>query len=334
MQTSPQKLILTGDIGGTNARFALFSGGQYIETSLRTLPVTDNADLADTIAACFSMLDHEPKAVSRIALSVASTTYEDLVELTNNNVSFRVSDLVARFGLQQAKVINDFTAVALGVVSLPEQHVQLLHKGTVSPDAPRAVLGAGTGLGVSGLINAGTHWIPLQGQGGHVSMAAQSSRELAIHNIIADDIGHVSAERYLSGPGIVRVYNAICELEGTEPQFVKASEITAAGMDSSCEICSEVLRLFYKYLGVVAGDLALTLGSLGGIYIAGGIVPQLQQHFIDSDFLYWLHYKGRFSDLVKDMPVWLVTGEEPALFGACQCLNPYYDQLGYTVHAC
>lgn len=327
-------LVLTGDIGGTNARFALFSDGRYVDTSLRTLAVADHPDLADTIAACFSMLDHEPKAVSKIALSVASTPYDDLVELTNNDVSFRVSDLVARFGVRQAKVVNDFTAAALGVLSLPEQNRLLLHQGADNSDAPRAVLGAGTGLGVSGLINAGTHWIPLQGQGGHVTMTAQTSRELAILNIIADDIGHVSAERYLSGPGMVRVYNAICELAGAEPQFAKASDITAAAIDESCEICCEVLSLFYKYLGVVAGDLAVTLGSLGGIYIAGGIVSHLGDHFIQSDFLYWLHFKGRFSDLVKDIPVWMVTGDEPALFGACQCLNPYYDKLGYTVHAC
>ena len=254
--------------------------------------------------------------------------------LTNNNVSFRVSDLVARFNLKQARVVNDFTAAALGVVSLPEQSLQLLHQGTVDNDAPKAVLGAGTGLGVSGLVSAGTHWIPLQGQGGHVTMVAQTERELAIRNVIAEEIGHVSAERYLSGPGTVRVYNAICELEGVAPEFTKASEITAAAIDGSCSISEEVLRLFCKYLGIVAGDLAVTLGSSGGIYIAGGIVPHLGEYFINSDFLYWLHYKGRFSEFVKDMPVWLVTGNEPALFGAHQSLEPFYDNLGYTVHAC
>ncbi len=327
--------VLTGDIGGTNARFALFTEGQYIESSLRTLPVAEHPDLADTIAAYCVMAGEDAKAISKIALSVASTAeYADFMELTNNNVSFRVSDLVARFGLQQARVVNDFTAAALGIVSLPEQNLQLLHQAKVDSDAPKAVLGAGTGLGVSGLVNAGTHWIPLQGQGGHVTMVAQTERELAIRNVIAEDLGHVSAERYLSGPGTVRVYNAICELEGAVPEFVKASDITAAAIDGRCSISGEVLRLFCKNLGIVAGDLAVTLGSSGGIYIAGGIVPHLGEYFTNSDFLYWLHYKGRFSEFVKDMPVWLVTGDEPALFGAHQSLKPYYDNLGYTVHAC
>jgi len=327
--------VLTGDIGGTNARFALFREGQFIESSYHQLPVADQPDLADTIAAYFSIVGNDVKAVSKIALSVASTAeYDDSMELTNNKVSFKVSDLVARFGLQQARVVNDFTAAALGVVCLPEQNIKLLHKGFEDPDAPKAVLGAGTGLGVSGLINAGTHWIPLQGQGGHVTMVAQTERELAIRNVIAGDLGHVSAERYLSGPGTVRVYNAVCVLEGVEPEFTRASDITAAAMNGSCEISAEVLSLFCKNLGIVAGDLAVTLGSSGGIYIAGGIVRHLGAYFTDSDFLYWLHYKGRFSEFVKQMPVWLVTGGEPALFGAYQSLKPYYDKLGYTVHSC
>jgi len=159
--------VLTGDIGGTNARFALFCDGQYIESSLHTLPVADHPDLADTIAVYLDQAGDNAGSVSKIALSVASTAeYTDFMELTNNKVSFRVSDLVARFGLQQARVVNDFTAAALGVVSLPEKNLQVIHQGVTDSDGPKAVLGAGTGLGVSGLVYSGSHWIPLQGQGG------------------------------------------------------------------------------------------------------------------------------------------------------------------------
>ncbi len=328
-------LVLTGDIGGTNARFALFSDGQYLESSLRTLPVAAKPDLADTIADYFSMLGDEAKGVGKIALSVASTAeYADAIELTNNNVSFKLSDLVTRFGLQQARVVNDFTAAALGVVSLPEKNLTCLHAGNGVADAPKAVLGAGTGLGVSGLIHAGTHWVPLQGQGGHVTMIAQTERELAIRNVIAEDLGHVSAERYLSGPGTVRVYRAICQLEQVSPEFTKGSQITSAAIDGSCNISKEVMELFCKYLGIVAGDLAVTLGSEGGIYIAGGIVPHLGDYFIKSDFLHWLHDKGRFSEFVRDMPVYLMAGDEPAIYGAFQSLQHHYDKFGYTVYAC
>lgn len=325
--------VLTGDIGGTNARFALFNDGQFIESSLRKLPVADYPDLADTIATYLAGAD--VTGVSKIALSVASTAeYCDFMELTNNNVSFKVSDLVARFGLQQARVVNDFTAAALGVVDLPEQNLQTIHPGITDTHAPKAVLGAGTGLGVSGLIYSGSHWIPLQGQGGHVTMTVQTERELAIQNVLAKKLGHVSAERYLSGPGTVGVYGAICELDSVPARFTDAEEISSSAINSTCVVCTEVMELFCKYLGVVAGDLAVTLGSSGGIYIAGGIVPHLGQYFTNSEFLHWLHYKGRFSEFVKDMPVRLVTGGEPALFGAHQSLKPWYDSYGYTVHAC
>ncbi len=333
--------VLTGDIGGTNARFAIFRDGQYIESSMQTLPVADKPDLADTIAAYLKASDCG--SISKIALSVASTAeYADEMQLTNNNVSFKVSDLVERFALQQARVVNDFTAAALGVVSLPAEHLQVIHQGAQhsgveSPGlshAPKAVLGAGTGLGVSGLVYSGSHWIPLQGQGGHVTMTAQTPRELAILDELAKTLGHVSAERYLSGPGTVGVYEAICKIDKLPVQFSDAKDISANAISSSCAACTEVMQLFCKYLGVVAGDLALTLGSSGGIYIAGGIVPHLGEYFSNSEFLHWLHYKGRFSEFVADMPVWLVTGGQPALFGAYQSLEPQYDSYGYTVHSC
>jgi len=323
--------VLAGDIGGTNARFVLFRDGHYDESSLQKLPVANHPDLADTIASY--LRDRGP--ISKIALSVASTAeYSDAMELTNSSVSFRVSDLVQRFSLQQARVVNDFTAAALGIVSLPEEQLQVLHAGTQESKAPRAVLGAGTGLGVSGLVYSGAYWIPLQGQGGHVTMVAQTERELAIRDVMAERFGHVSAERYLSGPGTVWIYQAICQLDGVEPVFDDATDISRSAIDGSCDISAEVMQIFCKYLGVVAGNLALSLGSTGGIYIAGGIVPSLGEYFTRSDFLYWLHYKGRFSEFVSDMPVWLVTGGEPALFGAYESLQPHYDNYGFSAYAC
>ena len=221
--------VLTGDIGGTNARFALFRDGQYIESSLRKLPVAANPDLADTIALYFAEAGDNSNAVSKIALSVASTAeYTDFMELTNNKVSFKVSDLVARFGLQQARVVNDFTAAALGVVSLPEKNLQVIHPGVHDSDGPKAVLGAGTGLGVSGLVYSGSHWMPLQGQGGHVTMVSQTERELAIRDVLAERFGHVSAERYLSGPGTVGVYQAICQVDGVPAVYTQAQDIADA----------------------------------------------------------------------------------------------------------
>ena len=323
-------IILSGDIGGTNARFVLFKDGVCDETSMRTLPVAAHRDLSDTIADYLA--SQQGVTVNKIALSVASTAeYIDHMQLTNCDVGFKVSNLVKRFSLQRARVVNDFTAAALGVVTLPEKHLKVINTGTADNSASRAVIGAGTGLGVSGLVNAGTHWIPLQGQGGHVSMAAQTDRELKILNALSDKYGHVSAERYLSGPGTVGVYQAICTVDGLPCEFTQGKDISANAINASCPVCVEVMQLFCKWLGVVTGDLAVTLGSSGGIYLAGGIVPSLGEYFLQSDFIYWLQHKGRFSDFVKAMPVWLVTGGEPALYGAHRSLEPFYDGYGYTV---
>ena len=161
-------------------------------------------------------------------------------------------------------------------------------------------------------------------------MGAQNDRELLILNHMASVFGHVSAERYLSGKGIVNVYRAICAVENASPVYQGAEQITAAAIDGSCAICNEVMTLFCKYLGVVTGDLALTLGSTGGIYLAGGIVPKLGDFFLQSSFLTNLQDKGRFSSFVTDMPVKLVIGGEPALYGAYNSLASYYDQLGHA----
>lgn len=321
--------VLAGDIGGTNARFVLFEEGDYQAETFRVIPVNDFSDLGDAVEVYLELI--ECRNIEQASFSFASThEYQDSMSLTNSDLSLSVSALRKRFGLQRARVVNDFTAAAIGIMSLPGESLTQIHQGVADARGPRAVLGPGTGLGVSGLIHAQSYWLPLQSQGGHVSMSAQNARELQIYETLAQKYTHVSAERYLSGIGTVDVYQAICVLEQQIPRFEKAEQISNAAINNSCAICAEVMALFCKYLGVVAGDLAVTLGSTGGIYIAGGIVPRLGGYFTDSAFLYWLHNKGRFSEFVHDMPVYIVNDGEPALYGSYTCLQDEYDVFGYT----
>lgn len=322
--------VLTGDIGGTNARFVLFDNGHYQADTFRVIPVVKYRDLGDAIEAYLQQIDC--RSVDQASFSFASThEYQDLMELTNSDLSLSVSGLQKRFSLQRCRVVNDFTAAAVGIMSLPADCLSVIHQGRVDSRGPRAVIGPGTGLGVSGLVNAGSYWLPLQSQGGHVSMAAQTPRELAIYSVLENKYTHVSAERYLSGIGTVELYRAICQLDKLPAVYEKAEQVSAAAIEQRCVVCTEVLQLFCKWLGVVASDLAVTLGSTGGIYIAGGIVPRLGEFFLQSDFKYWLHNKGRFSEFVAEMPVSLVTGGEPALYGSYTCLDEHYDQFGFTV---
>jgi len=327
--TNNAAIVLAGDIGGTNARFVLFVDGEFRPETFCAIPVAEYSDLCDVVEVYQQQIGQ--RSVDQASFSVASTAeYGDEINLTNADLRFSISELRRRFSMRRAKVVNDFTAAALGVVCLSDDSLSLLHEGTAEHCGPCAVIGPGTGLGVSGLLHTGDYWLPLQGQGGHVSMGAQNERELIILNQMASVYGHVSAERYLSGTGIVDVYRSICAVEKTPVEYERAEQITTAAMDGSCAICGEVMSLFCKYLGVVTGDLALGLGSTGGIYLAGGIVPKLGDFFVQSSFLTHLHNKGRFSDFIADMPVKLVTGGEPALYGAYNSLASFYDQLGYA----
>ena len=325
------KIVLAGDIGGTNARFVQFRNGVYQADTFRVIPVVNHRDLGDAIDEYLQLIGNPD--LDQASFSFASThEYQDNMELTNSELSLSVSGILKRFGLKRCRVVNDFTAAAaVGIMSLPSDCLTEINSGTVDEYGPRAVIGPGTGLGVSGLVYTGTYWHPLQSQGGHVSMGAQTPRELAVYQVLLKKYSHVSAERYLSGIGTVEVYRALCQLEQQQPVFEKAEQISAAGISGQCVLCSEVMEMFCKWLGVVASDLAVTLGSTGGIYIAGGIVPQLGEFFLESKFKYWLQSKGRFSEFVQDMPVWLVNGGEPALYGSYTCLQSDYDGFGFTV---
>ncbi len=323
------KTILTGDIGGTNARFVLFQDGVYQADTFRVIPVGEYSELADAIAEYLRQIDCDE--IEQASFSFASThEYQDDMELTNSDLRVSVSGLVSRFGLKRARVVNDFTAAAVGVLTLPDSCLMVVNQGKPDPYGPKAVIGPGTGLGVSGLVYTGEYWLPLQSQGGHVSMGAQTPRELAIYSVLSKKYGHVSAERYLSGIGTVDVYQAICQIDSREVRFEKAEEISSAAINGSCEASAEAMEMFCKWLGIISGNLAVTLGATGGIYIAGGIVPRLGEYFTKSPFKHWLFNKGRFSEFVEDMPVALVQSGEPALYGTYTCLQKHYDLFGFT----
>ncbi|OED37330.1 glucokinase [Chromatiales bacterium (ex Bugula neritina AB1)] len=322
--------VLAGDIGGTNARFVLFRDGKFQTETFQVMPVGEYHDLGDAVADYLT--SQNVGSPDQATFSFASThEYCDEMALTNSKLTVSVSGLVKRFKLQRARVVNDFTAAAVGILSLSASELQEISAGVIDPLGPKAVLGPGTGLGVSGLIYTGEFWLPLQSQGGHVSMAGQNERELQVYRHMASVFGHVSAERYLSGPGTVNLYAALRSIDGLPIEYTNASEITSRAMTGECASCVETMQIFCRWLGVIAGNLAVTLGSTGGIYLAGGIVPQLGDYFLQSGFVEALQYKGRFSEFVAEMPVYLVKGGDPALYGSVTCLKNHYDGFGFTV---
>jgi glucokinase len=307
---------LVGDIGATNARFGLVSpqGGRL---HTRTLPVQDYPTISDAIIAYVGDRGGLPMP-RQGAIAIASAITGDRVAMTNHPWSFSVSALRSQLGFDRLEVLNDFTALALALPHLKPEERLTVGDGTAAQGAPLGVIGPGSGLGVSGMIPSGTGWIALAGEGGHATMAPATDRESAVLERLRRHFDHVSAERVLSGPGLVNLYNALASLDGIPSRGYTAAQITDAGADDP--LCAEATTLFCAMLGTIAGDLALTLGARGGIYIGGGIVPRLGERFVQSPFRARFVAKGRFSDYLAAIPTYVVTHPLPAFIGCAAVL--------------
>ncbi len=307
-------VALIADIGGTNARFALVD--EHGRTSEPM--VVRCADHAGPAQAAQAFLNAQGTDVrpSRAAFAVASPITGDMVDLTNSAWHFSIDQVRRDLGLDHLDVINDFTAVALSVRHLGPEHLLKVGGGAGAAGSPIAVLGPGTGLGVSALVpDSSGRWTALATEGGHVTLAAANAREDAVLDWLRQRFGHVSAERVLSGPGLVNLYDALAAIHGVPAAYSTPDAISARGLDGSCPLCRESLDLFFAILGTVAGNLALTVGARGGVYVAGGILPRMRDAFAQSAFRRRFEDKGRFQDYLTPIPTWLVIHPQPAFAG-------------------
>jgi glucokinase len=275
-------------------------------------------DHADLVAAVRHYLATTGASLpSAAAIAIAGPVVGDRAQITNNTAwSFSIAAVRERLGLSHLAVINDFTAVALSLPHLPPQDLRQVGGGDAEVGAPMAVIGPGTGLGMSGIVRTNGRWTAIEGEGGHATFAPMSERESRIADILRRRFGHVSWERVLSGPGLVNLYVAVVELEQRPVEDLPPEAITERGRSGSCPLCREALEMFCAALGTAAGSLALTLGARGGVYLAGGIVPQLGEDFAASAFRSRFENKGRLSAYVRLIPTYVVTAASPGLIGA------------------
>lgn len=307
---------LIADIGGTNARFALCEGtgaAAVIHDELQ-LPCAEYPDVEAAVCSYLQRVG-ETRPLAQASLAIAAPVSGDDIRMTNHHWHFSASRLRHSLSLQRLILLNDFTALAMAIRHLPRHELQQIGGRARVSDAPIALLGAGTGLGVSGLVKAGEHWLPLQGEGGHVSLAPGNAREAAVLQQLWKRFEHVSAERVLSGGGLENLYQAICALEGVAPQDYRAVDITTHALSGSDVQCVEVLAMFCGLLGSVAGDLALTLGATQAVYVGGGIVPRFGEYFARSPFRERFEAKGRYVNYLKPVPVYLIHTAQPAFVG-------------------
>ncbi len=315
---------LVADIGGTNARFAMLDGlGNPLSPT--TLACDDFANLP-------AALDHylgtqKIEKLDQIAMAVATPIIGDQVTLTNRpNWSFSRQQLKDSLNLSSLAVLNDYSALALSLPHLSKDDLKVVGP-TIEPKLGAiALIGPGTGLGVSGLVpvydasGKVVQYGTLEGEGGHVTLGVVTDREQAMYKVLESKYGHVSAERVLSGPGMAELYLVLRQLDGVAAEPIEPAEISKRALQDNDAACLETLHMFCALLGSCAGNLALTIGAEGGVYIGGGITPKLGQFFIDSAFRERFEAKGRMQAMLEKMPTYVITAPYPALIGCAKSL--------------
>lgn len=305
-------LRLIGDIGGTNARFAVAEHGQYSEAA--HFEVRRHASLQDAVAGYLAGLPDSRRPTSA-AFAVAGPVVGDQVAMTNLNWSFSVDSLKTALGVSSLVVVNDFAAAAMAVPYLADADCYPIGERKPSARGPIGIIGPGTGLGVGAVVPSDGKWVLLPGEGGHVSLPAVTPREARVIEVLRSRWHHVSAERALSGAGLVNLYHALCSIEGRAPDPLSPADVSDHAVRATDPICVEAFRMFCAMLGTVAGNLALTLGATGGIYLAGGILPRFKEALAASPFRERFEDKGRFQGYLSKIPTVLILDESPALLG-------------------
>lgn len=333
---------LLADIGGTNARFALALGSRQI-VHIRVLACADYPDLKAAIAAYLAQI-HLSK-IEHAAIAIANPVNGDEVRMTNHHWCFSIEATRNALALQTLLVINDFTALAMSLPYLSTSQYEQIGTGQRRSGSPMGLLGAGTGLGVSAIIPWRDQWFALQSEGGHRSFSPSDKTEMQLLEWLWQKFSHVSAERLASGPGIVLIYQALIDIYAVKnktrlhPTYLPSpdSDVLTKGALTAREIvycahqgdalCIEALRLFSAILGSIAGDLALTLGSTGGVYIGGGVVNQLGTLFDAMIFRQRFTAKGRFSHYLEQIPTYRITAKYPAFIGISMMLEAQLNSM-------
>ena len=308
---------LIGDIGGTNARLAMCNLETGKISNIQRFLTRDFLSFEEVITR---FMNDTPVKLQYACLAIASPINDEWITMTNNSWAFSPAALKKKFGFEQLEIINDFTAVSMSIPSLSNECVIKFGGGDSERHQPIAVYGAGTGLGVSCLIER-NGWMVIPGEGGHVDFGATTDEEEVICSIMRSRLGHLSAEKLLSGQGLVNLYEAVVLADKRQPEMLSPAEVTARALNNSCKDCYRTLTLFCTAMGHFGGNLALTYGAAGGVYIAGGIVPKIKEFFLKSDFRVAFEDKGRFGKWLKRVPVYLIIHDSPGLIGAVAWLQ-------------
>jgi glucokinase len=319
-------MILAGDVGGTKVHLALyqFESGKLKSVRDRKFPAHEFANLDDVVN---QFLGAEDKSqIAAACFGCPGPVRDGHLKLTNLPWTLDARDLRNSLGIEHIFLINDLEANGYGVPELAPESIFILHAGDAASVGHRGLIAAGTGLGEALLIWDGKQHRPIPSEGGHCDFAARSDREIALFKYLHGTLnGRVSFERVVSGIGIKNVYAFLRDVEKLhEPDWLKArlaaedpnAVIGQCAEDGSSSICFETMKMFSAAYGAEAGNVALKVLAMGGIYLGGGIAPKILKTLQSGSFIQAFLDKGRLSPLLQSIPVRVILDDTCALLGA------------------
>lgn len=308
---------LIADIGGTYARFASIVNRSKNLTNIQILKCSDFAKPEDAIEAYLKI--HNINNLEYICIAVAGPVARDSVSFTNSSWNICTADLKKRYNVKHVKLLNDFESIAYSLLHLKDDQLLSIPESGYTIDKESfviGVLGPGSGLGIAGLCCRNKKLFSLASEGGHSGFAPETEIQHHILHVLFNKFNRVTNEQLLSGPGLVNIYNAICELEAVDCVACDPAAIFTEAKNSNNSISKKAVTVFFEILGQVAGDLALTFSAYDGIYIAGGMCQRNPEMLVNSPFRESFENKGKQKFLLENTPTWLITYKYPGLLGA------------------
>ena len=311
--------LLVADIGGTHVRFGWVASAGAGLNQVRAYRCADFASPIDAVQRYLA--DAGARAPLRAAVAIATVVQAGPIKLTNSDWIFEAGSFKQSLGADRIEVFNDFEAIALVLPYLTAGDYAIVGGAALDQRLPMAVLGPGTGLGVAGIVPVRGHrplWQTVCGEGGHVSIPSATAWQHAVIAAAQKELGHVSAEQLVSGIGLPALYRAVAAVENRPVEILEASEIGLRGASRTDPLCERTLDTFCGILRTLAANLALTLGARGGVFIAGGIVPQWGDFFAESSFREHFENNGRYRDYLSSISTAVITTPYPGLMGLMQ----------------
>ena len=315
--------VIVGDVGGTNCRLASCDPLSGRIEDFQIFAVRDFKSLGEVIQVFKE--SHSSVTFNRASIAIANPIVGDMIKMTNAHWAFSIEQTRKSCGLGELLMLNDWQAVAMALPHLTEAQLRKVNQILETPGGNKALLGVGTGLGAASLVRTqDSSWVPVAGEGGHVSFCPANKDEIEIFGILRRHHEHVSFEKILSGPGLKALYEATRELSGViSVEDLAPSEILAGAAKASDPVCQRTLKIFCGVLGSFAGNLCLTVGAIGGVYVGGGVIEKIDEAgLFDRDiFLSRLIHKGRLSEWLGNIPAFLLSTPYAGLMGAAAALG-------------